>query len=117
VRLPVPDYYHRHFADRFGFTAQLDFYEVTEIEEIVKRTAKLFEVEIDTPAILGNRRYDNEDAANCESVTAESARLCASTSRWKSVTWSQLMPLLPCTKSMKLASIAFIGDQVLDRLD
>lgn len=37
--------------DRFGFTAQLDFYEVTEIEEIVKRTAKLFEVEIDTPAI------------------------------------------------------------------
>ena len=37
--------------DRFGFTAQLDFYESNEIEEIVKRTARLLNLEIDVKAI------------------------------------------------------------------
>jgi len=37
--------------DRFGFTAQLDFYESNEIEEIVTRTARLLNLEIDVKAI------------------------------------------------------------------
>ncbi len=37
--------------DRFGFTAQLDFYESNEIEEIVTRTARLLNLEIEVKAI------------------------------------------------------------------
>jgi len=36
--------------DRFGFTAQMDFYDVEDIGAIVRRSATLLEVEIDTDA-------------------------------------------------------------------
>jgi Holliday junction DNA helicase RuvB len=33
--------------DRFGFTAHLDFYEATELEEVLRRSARLLDVELD----------------------------------------------------------------------
>ena len=38
--------------DRFGFTAQLDFYEADELSQIIKRSADLLEINIDTPAVV-----------------------------------------------------------------
>ncbi len=38
--------------DRFGFTAQLDFYEADELSQIIKRSADLLEISIDTPAVV-----------------------------------------------------------------
>lgn len=37
--------------DRFGFTAHLDFYETSELEEVVARSASLLRVEIDKKAV------------------------------------------------------------------
>jgi Holliday junction DNA helicase RuvB len=43
--LPAP------LRDRFGFTAQLDFYEPHELAEVVRRSAGLLDVRIDTDAV------------------------------------------------------------------
>jgi len=52
--------------DRFGFTAQLDFYEDSEISVIVKRSADLMGIEIDKAAIeeLGSRSRGTPRVAN-----------------------------------------------------
>lgn len=58
--LPAP------LRDRFGFTAHLDFYDPSEIESIVKRSAALLNVEIDEDAIceLGKRSRGTPRIAN-----------------------------------------------------
>jgi Holliday junction DNA helicase RuvB len=38
--------------DRFGFTAQLDFYEISELQEVVARSAELLQMNIDTKALI-----------------------------------------------------------------
>ncbi len=38
--------------DRFGFTAQMEFYDVTDLTRVVKRTAKILEVGIDDDAAV-----------------------------------------------------------------
>lgn len=38
--------------DRFGFTAQLDFYDADELAQIIKRSADLLEITIEQPAIV-----------------------------------------------------------------
>lgn len=52
--------------DRFGFTAQLDFYEDVELSVIVKRSAALMEIEISETAIqeLGSRSRGTPRVAN-----------------------------------------------------
>ena len=52
--------------DRFGFTAQLDFYEDEDLAKIVKRSAKLIEIEISESAIaeLGSRSRGTPRVAN-----------------------------------------------------
>jgi Holliday junction DNA helicase RuvB len=52
--------------DRFGFTAQLDFYENTELSVIVARSAKLMGIEISEEAIteLGSRSRGTPRVAN-----------------------------------------------------
>ncbi len=52
--------------DRFGFTAQLDFYEDSELSIIVKRSANLMGIKIDEPAIaeLGSRSRGTPRVAN-----------------------------------------------------
>ncbi len=52
--------------DRFGFTAQLDFYEDSDLSHIVKRSADLMKVSIDTPAIeeIGSRSRGTPRVAN-----------------------------------------------------
>jgi Holliday junction DNA helicase RuvB len=52
--------------DRFGFTAQLDFYENTELSIIVKRSASLMGIEISEEAIaeLGSRSRGTPRVAN-----------------------------------------------------
>jgi len=52
--------------DRFGFTAQLDFYENTELSIIVKRSASLTGIEISEEAIaeLGSRSRGTPRVAN-----------------------------------------------------
>lgn len=37
--------------DRFGFTAQLDFYEADELVQIIKRSSDLLEIQIDKAAV------------------------------------------------------------------
>jgi len=58
--LPAP------LRDRFGFTAHLDFYEPSEIEAIVKRSASLLNVSIDKEAVteLGKRSRGTPRIAN-----------------------------------------------------
>ena len=52
--------------DRFGFTAQLDFYENSSLSHIVKRSAQLLEVGIDGDAIdeIGSRSRGTPRVAN-----------------------------------------------------
>ena len=52
--------------DRFGFTAQLDFYEDSDLATIVKRSANLLNMEISEPAIteLGARSRGTPRVAN-----------------------------------------------------
>lgn len=52
--------------DRFGFTAQLDFYENSELSVIVKRSASLMGIEINEEAIteLGSRSRGTPRVAN-----------------------------------------------------
>ena len=58
--LPAP------LRDRFGFTAHLDFYEPEEIESIVRRSADLLSVEIDSEGVaeLGKRSRGTPRIAN-----------------------------------------------------
>lgn len=58
--LPAP------LRDRFGFTAHLDFYDDSDISNIVLRSAKLLEVEIDSKAVkeLGKRARGTPRIAN-----------------------------------------------------
>lgn len=58
--LPAP------LRDRFGFTAHLDFYEPEEIESIVRRSANLLSVEIDSEGVaeLGKRSRGTPRIAN-----------------------------------------------------
>lgn len=37
--------------DRFGFTAQLDFYETEELSQIIRRSAELLEIKIDADSV------------------------------------------------------------------
>ncbi|ROQ41063.1 Holliday junction DNA helicase subunit RuvB [Frondihabitans sp. PhB188] len=37
--------------DRFGFTAHLEFYDEAELEEVIRRAAKLLDIDIDTDAL------------------------------------------------------------------
>jgi Holliday junction DNA helicase RuvB len=52
--------------DRFGFTAQLDFYEDSDLSHIVRRSASLMKVAIDQPAIeeIGSRSRGTPRVAN-----------------------------------------------------
>ena len=52
--------------DRFGFTAQLDFYENDEIASIIRRSAELLGIEIDLAAIdeIGSRSRGTPRVAN-----------------------------------------------------
>ena len=52
--------------DRFGFTAQLDFYEDAALSRIVKRSAELVDVKIDADAIdeIGSRSRGTPRVAN-----------------------------------------------------
>jgi Holliday junction DNA helicase RuvB len=58
--LPAP------LRDRFGFTAHLDFYDPIDIEEIIKRSANLLEIEIKKDAVseLGKRSRGTPRIAN-----------------------------------------------------
>lgn len=52
--------------DRFGFTAQLDFYEDKDLAHIVKRSAQLLKIEIDDPCVdeIGKRSRGTPRVAN-----------------------------------------------------
>ncbi len=52
--------------DRFGFTAQLDFYEDGDLSHIVKRSAALMKVSIDDPSVeeIGSRSRGTPRVAN-----------------------------------------------------
>ena len=58
--LPAP------LRDRFGFTAHLDFYDASDIENILTRSAKLLQIGIDTKAIseIGKRSRGTPRIAN-----------------------------------------------------
>lgn len=62
--LPAP------LRDRFGFTAHLDFYDPIDIEEIIKRSANLLEIEIKKRCSFRTRKTIARHAQNCKSLTS-----------------------------------------------
>jgi len=93
--------------DRFGFTAQLDFYENTELSVIVKRSASLMGIGISEEAIaeLGSRSRGTPRVAN---------RLLRRVRDYAQVHSSGMVGIKEARAALELYEVDEIG---LDRLD
>jgi len=93
--------------DRFGFTAQLDFYENTELSVIVKRSASLMGIGISEEAIaeLGSRSRGTPRVAN---------RLLRRVRDYAQVHSSGIVGIKEARAALELYEVDEIG---LDRLD
>jgi Holliday junction DNA helicase RuvB len=93
--------------DRFGFTAQLDFYEDAELSVIVKRSAALMGIEISEAAIqeLGSRSRGTPRVAN---------RLLRRVRDYAQVHSNGKVDLKEAKSALELYEVDAIG---LDRLD
>jgi Holliday junction DNA helicase RuvB len=93
--------------DRFGFTAQLDFYDDDELAVIVRRSASLLEVAIDDEAVLeiGSRSRGTPRVAN---------RLLRRVRDWAEVHGDGSINLQAAQAALSMYEVDAIG---LDRLD
>ncbi len=93
--------------DRFGFTAQLEFYEDEELAKIVERSAKLIGVEISSKAIkeLGSRSRGTPRVAN---------RLLRRVRDYAQVHSNGSVDLTETQKALEMYEVDQVG---LDRLD
>ncbi|MFT4186788.1 MAG: Holliday junction branch migration DNA helicase RuvB [Micrococcaceae bacterium] len=93
--------------DRFGFTAHLDFYSISEIEDVIKRSAKLLELSIDSKsrAIVASRARGTPRVAN---------RLLRRVSDWALVKNDGVIDENAARKSLDMYEVDTKG---LDRLD
>lgn len=93
--------------DRFGFTAQLDFYETDEIADIVRRSASLLNIDISSDAVLeiGSRSRGTPRVAN---------RLLRRVRDYAEVHGNGSVAILEAQEALKLYEVDAIG---LDRLD
>ena len=93
--------------DRFGFTAQLDFYEADELSQIIKRSAQLLEIEIDKAAIA-------EIASRSRGTPRVANRLLRRVRDYAQVNKEKVVQLEHAKTALQIYEVDQIG---LDRLD
>jgi len=93
--------------DRFGFTAQLDFYESDELAQIIRRSADLLEIEIEGPAIL-------EIATRSRGTPRVANRLLRRVRDYAQVKREKIIKIEHAHAALKIYEVDEIG---LDRLD
>lgn len=93
--------------DRFGFTAQLDFYEADELSQIIKRSAQLLEIEIDKAAIA-------EIASRSRGTPRVANRLLRRVRDYAQVNKERIVQLDHAKTALQIYEVDQIG---LDRLD
>jgi len=93
--------------DRFGFTAQLDFYETPELNEIVNRSAKLLDIAIDKEAAV-------EIASRSRGTPRVANRLLRRVRDFAQVNQEKLINLVHAQQALTIYEVDEIG---MDRLD
>lgn len=93
--------------DRFGFTAQLDFYEADELAQIIKRSSKLLDIAIEDSAVseISSRSRGTPRVAN---------RLLRRVRDYAQVNKEKIIKLEHAQAALKIYEVDEIG---LDRLD
>ena len=93
--------------DRFGFTAQLDFYDADELAQIIKRSADLLEITIEQPAIV-------EISSRSRGTPRVANRLLRRVRDYAQVNKEKVVKLEHAQAALKIYEVDEIG---LDRLD
>ena len=93
--------------DRFGFTAQLDFYDADELAQIIKRSADLLEITIEQPAIV-------EISSRSRGTPRVANRLLRRVRDYAQVNKEKVVKLEHAQVALKIYEVDEIG---LDRLD
>jgi Holliday junction DNA helicase RuvB len=93
--------------DRFGFTAQLDFYESEELFQIIKRSGQLLDIAIDDLAI-------SEIASRSRGTPRVANRLLRRVRDYAQVNKEKIVQLSHAQAALKIYEVDEIG---LDRLD
>lgn len=68
--------------DRFGIVHRLELYSSSELNTIVKRSAKILEVDIDEKGSLEIARAFKGNSKNCKQIIKKSKRLCICIRKW-----------------------------------
>ena len=93
--------------DRFGFTAQLDFYENNELAQIIKRSSELLEIEIHEDAVV-------EIASRSRGTPRVANRLLRRVRDYAQVNKEKIIQIEHAHSALKIYEVDHIG---LDRLD
>ena len=93
--------------DRFGFTAHLDFYEVVDLERIVRRSAGLLGVEVTDEGSA-------EIAGRCRGTPRIANRLLRRVRDWAQVHGTGIVDLDAAEAALELYEVDVVG---LDRID
>ena len=93
--------------DRFGFTAQLDFYDADELAQIIKRSSDLLEIQIDKAAVA-------EIASRSRGTPRVANRLLRRVRDYAQVNKEKVVQLEHAMAALKIYEVDEIG---LDRLD
>ena len=93
--------------DRFGFTAHLDFYEVADLERIVRRSAGLLDVEVTDEGSA-------EIAGRCRGTPRIANRLLRRVRDWAQVHGNSVVDADAAGAALELYEVDIVG---LDRID
>jgi Holliday junction DNA helicase RuvB len=93
--------------DRFGFTAQLDFYETEELSQIIRRSAELLEIKIDADSVA-------EIASRSRGTPRVANRLLRRVRDYAQVNAEKIIKLHHAQTALKIYEVDEVG---LDRLD
>ena len=93
--------------DRFGFTAQMEFYEVSDLRHVVERAAKILHVEIDRDAAV-------EIASRSRGTPRIANRLLRRVRDWADVHGSGKIDIQAARSALEVFDVDELG---LDRLD
>lgn len=93
--------------DRFGFTAQLDFYETEELSQIIRRSAELLEIKIDANSVA-------EIASRSRGTPRVANRLLRRVRDYAQVNAEKIIKLHHAQTALKIYEVDEVG---LDRLD
>ena len=93
--------------DRFGFTAQLDFYETDELSQIIRRSAELLDIRIDGDSVI-------EIASRSRGTPRVANRLLRRVRDYAQVNSEKVIKLNHAQSALKIYEVDEVG---LDRLD